>query len=98
MLPDLEQQKADGERAAYALEYLAPKFAAIEKEFVELMIGTNMHDQPSRDEITRTLKNLRRLREQVETDINNGRFAADLLQKMKKDLSYRDRIRGATGW
>lgn len=92
-MSELDQQRIDGERAQYALEYLGPKFAKIEGDLVELWAEANMHDDQTKDELLRSVKNLRRLRDLIQSDIVNGDLAAKLIHR-----SAKDRIRDVIGW
>lgn len=92
-MSDLERQVADGEKAAYAMEYLGDKFDRIESDLFELLAETNMHDNQTKDELLRSVKNLRRLRDLMTTDIANGELARKVIAR-----SARDRLRNAIGW
>lgn len=88
-----DEQIAKGDRAFLALEYLGPKFEQIERDLFDLLAETNMHDQHTKDELLRTVKNLRRLRQLVDQDIANADFARDMVRR-----SALERVRGALGW
>ena len=90
---NLEEQIAHGERAFLALEYLKPKFDEIEHDLFALLAEVNMHDNQTKDELLRTVKNLRRLRQLVDQDIANGEVAREMVRR-----SLVGRARSALGW
>jgi hypothetical protein len=92
-LDNHDKQIALGERAFLALEYLGPKFEQIEKDLFELLAETNMHDDTTKNELLRSVKNLRRLRQLVNQDIANADFARDMVRR-----SLKDRAKNAIGW
>lgn len=91
-MDNLEQQQYDGERASYALQYLAPKFDKIERDLAELLWDVSMHDQQTKDELLRSIKNLRRLRTAIQADIDNGELAKQLVAR-----SVKDRLKSVVG-
>jgi hypothetical protein len=92
-MDQIEQDIRNGERAQYAMEYLLEKFARIEADIAELLWEVNMHDQATKDELLRTVKNLRKLRAAMEQDINNANLARELVKR-----SAGDRLRSVVGF
>lgn len=90
---NLEDDVIQGERASHALEFLAPKFDEVERDLFDLLADVNMHDQNTKDELLRTVKNLRRLRDLVQRDIANG----DLAREMIRRRTLGDRFRESLG-
>ncbi len=89
-----EQQLRDGEEAQFLLSHRLYVGACteLETELFELLAEVNMHDQATKDEYLRSLKNLRRLKGVLERHIANGEAAKHLLARTAKD-----RIRNAIG-
>jgi len=89
----LAAEVVQGERAGLALEYLGPKFDAVETDLFNLLADVNMHDQHTKDELLRTVKNLRRLRDLIHQDIAGGDLAREMIRRRMGE-----RVRGALGW
>lgn len=91
-MSQLDSDIALGEKAAYALEYLQTKFDQLEHDLVEIWAEVNMHDQPTKDELLRSVKTLRKLRALIDADINNAALARQLIAR-----SMKDRVRSVIG-
>lgn len=84
---------AKGERAQLVAEDLRERFNDVERELFEMLAGVNIHDQHSKDELLRSIKNLRRVRDAIAADVSAGQVAAMMVARSKKD-----RLKSLIGW
>lgn len=94
MSEDLEMDIRRADQAAHAMEVLKPKFDLLERELFDALAEINMHDTASKDEILRTVKNLRKLKAALERDIAAG----DLARHLTARATLRDKLRGVVNW
>ena len=89
MEPDLtdrtQEQISRGNQAAQLLAHpmLQAAFEELEAAMFEQLAEVNMHDAATKDELLRSVKNLRRIRGVLENHISTGKYAALWLEKSK---------------
>lgn len=84
---DLEAQIRRAEDSQFLLGHplYVGAFGDLERELFEQLAAVNMHDDASKNELLRTIKNLRRLKGVLERHIVDGVAAKELLRRNTLD-------------